>query len=84
MVPDCSIDPFRLCVLNAYTSRHRGGDVLTHHEVIEIKKKKGVCVGVKARERLTAQIRRSGRTSLLMPPAPWGNREGTSAALKSP
>ena len=31
VVPDCSIDPFRLCMLNAFTSRHKGGGILTHH-----------------------------------------------------
>jgi glycerol-3-phosphate dehydrogenase len=74
MVPDCSIDPFRLCMLNAYTSRHRGGNILTHHEVIEIIKEKGVCVGVKARERLTAQIKEIRARIIINATGAWGDK----------
>ncbi len=74
MVPDCSIDPFRLCMLNAYTSRHRGGDILTHHEVIEIIKEKGICVGVKARERLTAQIKEIRARIIINATGAWGDK----------
>jgi glycerol-3-phosphate dehydrogenase len=74
MVPDCSIDPFRLCMLNTYTSRHRGGSILTHHEVIEIIKEKGVCVGVKARERLTAQIKEIRARIIINATGAWGDK----------
>jgi glycerol-3-phosphate dehydrogenase len=74
MVPDCSIDPFRLCMLNAYTSRHRGGNILTHHEVIEIIKEKGLCVGVKARERLTGQVKEIRARIIINATGAWGDK----------
>ncbi|MBW2638054.1 MAG: FAD-dependent oxidoreductase, partial [Deltaproteobacteria bacterium] len=49
-VPDCSIDPFRLCMLNITTSKNRGGKILIHHRVTEIIKEHGRCVGVKVTE----------------------------------
>ena len=75
MVPDCSIDPFRLCTFRSYTSRHKGGDnILTHHEVIEIIQEKGVCVGVKARERLTSQIKEIRARIIINATGAWGDR----------
>lgn len=73
-VPDCSIDPFRLCMLNAYTSRHRGGGILTHHEVVEIIQEKGRCVGVKAKERLTSQIKELRGKLIINATGAWGDR----------
>jgi glycerol-3-phosphate dehydrogenase len=73
-VPDCSIDPFRLCMLNAYTSRHRGGGILTHHEVVEIIQEKGQCVGIKARERLTSQIKEIRGRVIINAAGAWGDK----------
>ncbi|HDP25768.1 MAG TPA: FAD-dependent oxidoreductase [Deltaproteobacteria bacterium] len=73
-VPDCSIDPFRLCMLNAYTSRHGGGEILTHHEVVAIVKEKGVCVGVLARERLTSQIKEIRGRIIVNATGAWGDK----------
>jgi glycerol-3-phosphate dehydrogenase len=44
-------------MLNTYTVASPGGGILTHHEVVEIIQEKGRCVGVKARERITSQIK---------------------------
>lgn len=74
MVPDCSIDPFRLCMLNAYTSRRRGGGILIHHEVIEIIREKGRCVGIKARERLTSQIKEIRAPIIINATGAWGDK----------
>jgi len=35
-VPDCAIDPFRLCHLNAYSSEQSGGVIATHREAVSI------------------------------------------------
>ncbi len=74
MVPDCSIDPFRLCMLNAYTSRRRGGGIFIHHEVIDIIREKGRCVGVTARERLSSQIKEIRAPIIINASGAWGNR----------
>ena len=84
MVPDCSIDPFRLCMLNAYTSRHRGGSILTHHEVVEVIREKGVCVGVKARERLTSQIKEIRARIIINATGAWGDKMARLGGAKVP
>ena len=54
-VPDCAIDPFRLCVLNTVSSQNRGQPILIHHRVHDVLKERGRCVGVKARNVYTAE-----------------------------
>jgi len=83
-VPDCSIDPFRLCMLNAYTSRHRGGGILTHHEVVEIIQEKGRCVGIKARERLTSQIKEIRGRVIINATGAWGDKVARLAGTSVP
>jgi glycerol-3-phosphate dehydrogenase len=74
LVPDCSIDPFRLCMLNAHSSRRKGGGILIHHEVVEIIKEKGRCVGVKARERLSSQIKDLRAPIIINASGAWGDK----------
>lgn len=47
-VPDCSIDPFRLCMLNIQTSLLHGGIHFIRHKVVDFVKSHGRCIGVKA------------------------------------
>ncbi|MCK7471016.1 MAG: FAD-dependent oxidoreductase [Desulfomicrobium escambiense] len=61
-------------MLNAYTSRHRGGGILTHHEVVEIIQEKGQCVGIKARERLTSQIKEIRARIIINAAGAWGDK----------
>ncbi|WP_321495128.1 FAD-dependent oxidoreductase [uncultured Desulfobacter sp.] len=56
-VPDCSIDPFRLCMLNAITSRNRGGVFHIHHEMFAFIEEKGRLVGVKAKNCFTGEVK---------------------------
>lgn len=73
LVPDCSIDPFRLCMLNAVSSRRRGGSILTHHEVVEIVREKGRCVGVRAKERLTGAVKEIRGKIIINASGAWGD-----------
>lgn len=54
-VPDCSIDPFRLCLLNIRTSELRGGTIFIRHKVTEIIKSHGRCTGIKALDLATGE-----------------------------
>jgi len=83
-VPDCSIDPFRLCMLNAYTSRHRGGGVLIHHKVVEIIREKGRCVGVKAQDRFTSQIKEIRARIIINATGAWGDNIAQMAGSEAP
>ena len=55
-VPDCSIDPFRLCMLNITSSQKRGGKIMTHNRVIDIIRERGRCVGVKVQDKSTSEV----------------------------
>jgi glycerol-3-phosphate dehydrogenase len=83
-VPDCSIDPFRLCMLNAFTSRHRGGGVLIHHQVIDIVKEKGRCVGVRAQDRFTSQIKEIRAKVIINATGAWGNQIAHLSGSEAP
>lgn len=83
-VPDCSIDPFRLCMLNAYTSRHRGGGILIHHRVIDIIREKGRCVGVKAQDRFTSQVKEIRARIIINATGAWGDGIARLAGSEAP
>ncbi|MRR14094.1 FAD-dependent oxidoreductase, partial [archaeon] len=72
-VPDCSIDPFRLCMLNAYTSRHKGGGILIHHKVLDIIREKGRCVGVRVEDRFTSQVKEIRAKIIINASGAWGD-----------
>lgn len=73
-VPDCSIDPFRLCMLNAISSRNKGGVVLIHHKVIEVIKEKGLCVGIRARDQFTSQVKEIRAKIIINASGAWGDQ----------
>ena len=83
-VPDCSIDPFRLCMLNAFSSRHRGGGVLIHHKVVEIIMEKGRCVGVKAQDRFTSQVKEIRAKIIINATGAWGDQIAHLAGSEAP
>ncbi len=83
-VPDCSIDPFRLCMLNAASSRQRGGIVLIHHKVIEIVKEHGRCVGVKVEDQYTQQVKEIRCKVLINATGAWGGKIARMAGSDVP
>ena len=72
-VPDCSIDPFRLCMLNITSSQRRGGEILTHNRVIDVIMEHGRCVGVKVKEDSTAEIREIRGKIVINATGAWGD-----------
>ena len=83
-VPDCSIDPFRLCMLNITTSKKRGGRILIHHRVTEIVKEHGRCVGVKVREELTGKEMEIGGKIVINATGAWGDKTASMAGGSVP
>ncbi len=73
-VPDCSIDPFRLCMLNAITSKNRGGVFHRHHEVFEFIKEKGRLAGVRARDRFTGEVKELRARVIINASGAWGKK----------
>jgi glycerol-3-phosphate dehydrogenase len=83
-VPDCSIDPFRLCMLNIVSSKARGGEILTHHEVIDIIKERGRCVGVKVKEKISSSIKEIRGKVLVNASGAWAKRIALLAGSSLP
>ena len=73
-VPDASVDPFRLCMLNVESSRNNGGTILTHHEVVDIVKHKGRCTGVRARDEFTSEIKEIQGKVIVNATGAWANQ----------
>jgi len=84
VVPDCSIDPFRLCLLNIVSSRQRGGVALIHHKVVEIVKEKGRCVGVKALDLFTKQVKEIRAKVVVNATGAWGGKTARLAGCDVP
>lgn len=57
LVPDGSVDPFKLCTANILDARLHGAQVLSYHEVKEFIKVGDRVVGVRALNRLTGETR---------------------------
>ena len=83
-VPDCSIDPFRLCMLNAITSRNRGGVLHTHHDVFEFIKEKGRLAGVKAKNCFTGEIKSFRGKVIINAGGAWGKKIANLAGSDVP
>ena len=73
-VPDCSIDPFRLCMLNMKTSELKGGLSFTRHRVIDILKSHGRCTGVKAIDTGTGEVKEIYGNIIVNATGAWADR----------
>ncbi|MCK5199161.1 MAG: FAD-dependent oxidoreductase, partial [Spirochaetales bacterium] len=72
-VPDASIDPFRLCMLNVVSSKRRGGRIFTHHKGVDIVKMHGRCTGVKVLDKYTTEIKEIQGKVIINATGAWGN-----------
>ena len=54
-VPDCSVDPFRLCAANMLDAKLHGGQVRLHTEVIGFIREGDTIKGVRTRNRVTGE-----------------------------
>jgi glycerol-3-phosphate dehydrogenase len=83
-VPDCSIDPFRLCMLNIQTSRLRDGIIFTRHKVTEIVQSHGRCIGVRATDQGTGEIREIRANIIVNASGAWANLIASLAGSEVP
>ena len=56
MVPDASIDPFRLATANAVDARLHGATILTYHEVVQLLQENGAVVGARLKQLDTGEM----------------------------
>lgn len=83
-VPDCSIDPFRLCLLNIRTSELRGGIIFTRHKVTEIIKAHGRCIGIKAIDQSTGMDKEIHGNIIINATGAWANIIASLAGSEVP
>jgi glycerol-3-phosphate dehydrogenase len=83
-VPDCSIDPFRLCLLNIRTSELRGGIIFTRHKVTEIIKAHGRCIGIKAIDQSTGMAKEIHGNIIINATGAWANIIASLAGSEVP
>ena len=83
-VPDCSIDPFRLCLLNIRTSERQGGIIYTRHKVTEIIKSRGRCTGIKAVDQSNGEIREIRGNIIVNATGAWANIIASLAECEVP
>ncbi len=84
MVPDSSVDPFRLCMLNAISSKNRGGNILIHHKVVDFIKEKGRLVGVRAEDQFTGQVKELRARVIVNATGAWGAKVAKLAGVDVP
>jgi len=83
-VPDCSIDPFRLCLLNISTAHKRDGIIFIRHKVTQIVKSHGRCVGVKAADQISGEIREIQGKVIINATGAWADRIASLAGHEVP
>jgi glycerol-3-phosphate dehydrogenase len=83
-VPDCSIDPFRLCLLNIRTSERQGGIIYTRHKVTDIIKSHGRCIGIKAVDQSSGEIREIRGNIIVNATGAWANIIASLAGSEVP
>ncbi len=82
--PDCSIDPFRLCLLNMKTSQKAGNPSFTRHRVTEIIQSHGRCIGVRAVSTVTGETREIHGNILVNATGAWTDRVAALAGCEAP
>ncbi len=83
-VPDCSIDPFRLCMLNIVSSQKRNGIIFIRHKVTEIIKEHGRCVGVKAADQVSGERREIRGNIIINATGAWSHMVAQLAGNEVP
>ena len=83
-VPDCSIDPFRLCMLNMMTSQIMGGVILTRYKVTEVIKSHGRCIGVRAVHTGTGEVKEIHGSIIVNASGAWTNLVANLAGCDVP
>ena len=81
-VPDCSVDPFKLCACNILDARLHGAEVLTYHRVTEILKSDNTVTGVKAFDTRTGNTRTFHANVVINAAGIWGQSIAEMAGAK--
>ncbi len=82
MVPDGSIDPFRLTASNIMDAKNHGAEIFTYHEVISLIRNQDTIIGVRAYDHKTKEIKEIYAQIVVNAGGIWGQRIAEYADLK--
>lgn len=82
VVPDGSVDPFRLTASNILDAKNHGADIYTYHEVMGLIRNQNRIVGVKAFDHRTKEIKEIYAQIVVNAGGIWGQHIAEYADLK--
>lgn len=82
VVPDASIDPFRLTAANVLDARLHGADIYTNHEVTELIRDGYTVKGVRLHDRMTGETKNLYAFYTVNAAGIWGARIAEMAGVK--
>lgn len=82
VVPDGSVDPFRLTVSNVIDARQHGAEVMTYHEVMGLLIEQGRVVGVKVLDHKTGETKNLYAKITVNAGGIWGQKIAEYGDLK--
>ena len=81
-VPDCSVDPFRLCAANMLDAKLHGGQVRLHTEVTSLIVEGDTVRGIRARNRITGEETEYYAPVTVNAAGVWGQELAQMAGVK--
>ena len=81
-VPDCSVDPFRLCAANMLDAKLHGGQVRLHTDVTGLIREGDAIVGVRTRNRITGEEASFYAPVTVNASGVWGQEIAAMAGVK--
>jgi len=81
-VPDCSVDPFRLCAANMLDAKLHGGQVRLHTDVVGVLKEGDTVTGIRTRNRGTGEERNYYAPVVVNAGGIWGQEIAEMAGVK--
>ena len=81
-VPDCSVDPFRLCACNVLDARLHGADIRTWHETTSLVMDGDAVVGVRARDLRSGEEKEFRSRLVINAAGIWGARIAEMAGAR--
>ncbi len=82
VVPDGTVDPFRLTLSNILDAKEHGAEILTYHEVLGLIKEQNRIIGVKVLDHKTKEIKELYASIVVNAGGIWGQKIAEYADLK--
>jgi glycerol-3-phosphate dehydrogenase len=81
LVPDAGVDPFLLCLANAVDAAEHGAEILTHHDLCEVRRGASGVRGLVLEDVLTGEQREIECRVVVNAAGPWAGEVAAKAGL---